>query len=332
VEGTCCVAEDCELSNCARVACTNHICGAVSLCPPQGPDEFLCCAHEGEPELDYCYTPAEGECCFDEECDEVLDPNTCFAGVCTFDAEAEVGLCGFVPDDSQCDEGECCCENGTCSADCCELCQEFAEQCGLIVNGTLAASGSDQLDCCDGLGCCEGQGGHFCAECCGDQDCPKGTICCVGVCRELECCIDDILIGLDPNARCPGDCTCFEGLCVDKDQNHCRVCVQDKECPEGECCCRNGICSHHCCGEPGCKSDSDCAKDTCCCSNGSCSEHCCDKPDDDTPEVDALPNTGTGPGEDATSWIAGAALAAGAAALLGSKVRKDADSATEPEA
>jgi hypothetical protein len=300
-----------------------------------------------------------------------VEPTTTTAGPTTTTAEPtttttliclpETSLC--IADD-QCCSG-CCDENPTIGvppneycvpAEFC-ACRQFGEECGLIVNGTFAAAGSPQLDCCDGLVCCEVGNDHVCAECCADWECPKGSICCAGVCREIECCIDDILIGLDPNDRCPEGCGCFEGLCVDKDQQHCvrcdddkdcgddtccchdgscssdccRVCKQDHECPEDECCCRNGACSHHCCGEPGCKDDHDCAKGACCCGNGSCSHHCCDKPDDDTPEVDVLPNTGTGPDGDAAGWIAGAALAAGAAALLGSKIKQDSTPAEESD-
>ncbi|MGD9710937.1 MAG: hypothetical protein AB7V46_02575 [Thermomicrobiales bacterium] len=202
-----------------------------------------------------------------------------------------------------------------------------------MINGTvLNAGGSDQQDCCDGLVCCaDGPFEGTCAQCCSDHECPKGSICCAGYCREIECCIDDILSGGNPNDRCPDKCTCFEGLCVDKDQNHCRVCVTDKECPDGECCCRNGICSEHCCKEPGCRTDKDCAEGTCCCKNGSCSKHCCDIPGDDTPEIEELPNTGTGPDEGTTSWIAGAALAAGAAALGSRLIRDAAKPVEKPE-
>jgi len=353
VEGVCCIDDDCDPVSCARVSCTNNTCGAVSLCPPQGDADIRCCAFEGQPELDYCYNLDEGACCFDEECEAVtVSEGTCLTGGC-FD-----GICGFVRDNERCDKDECCCENGACSHDCCEDCREFGEECGLIVNGTFIASDSPQLDCCDGLVCCEVGNDHVCAECCGDWECPKGSICCAGVCREIECCIDDILTGGDPNARCPEGCGCFEGLCVDDDQRRCRHCTLDKDCPDGDCCCRNGICSHHCCddfckhdkdcghgkccchdgtcsekccGGLGCKSDHDCAKDTCCCKHGGCSHDCCNKPDDDTPQIDFLPNTGTGSGEDATSWIAGAALLGGAAALLGSKIKQGTTPAEEPE-
>ena len=273
--------------------------------------------------------PAEGECCFDEECAEVIiSEGTCLVPICSG------GICGFIRDHELCDKDACCCENGSCSHECCEDCREFGEECGLIVNGTNVASSSDQLDCCHGLVCCEMGNDHVCAECCGDFDCPKGTICCAGVCREIECCIDDILTGGDPNARCPEGCTCFEGLCVDKDQNHCRFCADDKDCPDGKCCCKDGTCSHECCEKPVCTHDKDCAAGTCCCPDGTCSHDCCPTRGTTTtsPPIGTLPNTGAGPDTSDASWIAGAALAAGAAALLGSKVIKDgATPAEDPE-
>ncbi|MEZ4499151.1 MAG: hypothetical protein R2839_03600 [Thermomicrobiales bacterium] len=120
---------------------------------------------------------------------------------------------------------------------------------------------------------------------------PEGSICCAGYCREIECCIDDILTGGNPNDRCPDKCTCFEGLCVDEYQNHCAVCHSDKECGKDECCCKDGTCSSKCC-----------AADT------------------TTPvPIDTLPNTGSGPESGMSDWIAGAALAAGAAALISAK-------------
>jgi hypothetical protein len=165
----------------------------------------------------------------------------------------------------------------------------------------------DDQCCCDNGSCHEN-----CCEpssCEDDHDCRKGSICCAGYCREIECCIDDVLTGGDPNDRCPGKCTCFEGLCVDKHQNHCDVCHSDKECGKGECCCKDGSCSHKCCGWSGRPS----------------------KTTSPPVQIDTLPNTGSGPGQVSTPLIAGAALAAGAAALLAAQKVRDVDEVFEAE-
>ena len=97
----CCIDDDCDPESCAVVSCYQGQCIAVSLCPPQGPEEILCCAHEGEPELHYCYVLEEGECCFDDECGGVQILNeTCLVPACVR------GLCVEFPDDDRCGKGE----------------------------------------------------------------------------------------------------------------------------------------------------------------------------------------------------------------------------------
>lgn len=137
-------------------------------------------------------------------------------------------------------------------------------------------------ECCDGLVCCEGDPA-YCAECCSDAECPQGSICCAGACRELECCIDDILTGGDPNARCPEGTSCFEGFCD-------AYCSTDDECEDG----------------------------TCCCPDGSCSADCCEGTGPGGPDISTLPNTGVGGGSENGRWF-GAALATGAAAWLAAR-------------
>jgi LPXTG cell wall anchor motif len=182
------------------------------------------------------------------------------------------------------------------------------------------AGPAPQLDCCDGLLCCDAGDAGECAECCGDGDCPQGTICCVGACREIECCIDDILTGGNPNDRCPDTCTCFEGICVDENQERCRAfCESDKECGKDTCCCKDGTCSAKCCEAFVCASDKDCASGYCCCKDGSCSGTCCGSTPTTPPPgggtIDTLPNTGTGgAASDPLNLAAGLTVAAGAAA------------------
>jgi LPXTG-motif cell wall-anchored protein len=168
--------------------------------------------------------------------------------------------------------------------------------------------------------CCDAEE-DYCAECCGDADCPKGSICCNKACHEIECCIDDILTGGDPNARCPGDCTCFEGLCVDENQQHCVACDSSKDCPKGECCCKDGTCSDECC-PPLCDTDKDCAEGACCCKDGICSKNCCDKPDEEGEPVEKLPSTGVGDDDQGLGMLGAAAIGAAAAYMAGKKLRQ----------
>jgi LPXTG-motif cell wall-anchored protein len=272
-------------------------------------------------------------CTTDDECGPCA---SCYDGFCGGDCSQSEYCCSdqCIPLDACCDDSDCgpCsyCDDGTCygecsqSQECCgdqcvpfgECCVPFGEECGQVV---IVEDGSQQLDCCDGLVCCEAEGDEeasalYCAECCGDQDCPNGSICCAGVCREIECCIDDILVGLDPNRRCPSGCGCFEGICVDEHQNACGHCYHDRDCPEGTCCCHDGTCSGDCCGK-GCQHDTDCGKDTCCCNDGTCSHTCCDVP------VHTLPSTGTG--SDAVNAGALGAAALGAAAYLAARRIRD---------
>jgi hypothetical protein len=196
-----------------------------------------------------------------------------------------------------------------CSED--ECCPRFGEECGLLVS----VAGGDwpaRLDCCDGLVCCETHDGAVCAECCTDHECPKGWICCLGQCRELECCIDDILVGLDPNRRCPDGCPCFEGIC----DCHCQ---SNKDCAHGTCCCKDGTCSKHCC-DKGCDRDKDCPHGTCCCHDGSCSAKCCKT---DTPPVSTLPDTGSGGASDGGGFAL-AGVGALAAYIAARKLRQQA--------
>lgn len=148
---------------------------------------------------------------------------------------------------------------------------------GEACSGSVEAAGEPVPVCCDGLLCCEGDPG-VCAECCEDTDCGDGEICCAAACQAIECCIDDILTGGDPNDRCPEGTSCFEGYC-----------------------------------DPFCQSDDHCAEGTCCCNDGSCFAECCEKPD--VPPIDTLPNTGAG-AADATSGRFGLVAVAGAAAWI----------------
>jgi hypothetical protein len=161
---------------------------------------------------DYCYNRMTGGCCIDDECGcgECVN-RMCTSPECCHDSDC--GACEFCDDGvchGACSQHEECC-NGEC-VDLGDCCKGFGDHCGLL---TVAdASGSLQLDCCDGLLCCEVKDGHVCAECCHDRDCGKDDVCRHGYCEF-------------PHA-----------------------CKSDKECPKGTCCCKDGTCSSKCCNHP----------------------------------------------------------------------------------
>jgi hypothetical protein len=185
--------------------------------------------------------------------------------------------------DEDCGEGTICCGygGGTGNAGC------VAWECC----GEGDADHCDAGEACTAAGVCE----VAAPECETDTDCvlqqgdddDTAAICCAGVCRQIECCIDDVLTGGNPNDRCDAGEVCFEGQCVFV-----------------------------------CKGDADCASGTCCCPDGTCSSSCCEGAEAPV----ALPSTGVGDGESGLSGVLGAGmLAAGAAYLAGKKLQPKTD-------
>lgn len=254
-----------------------------------------------------------GEGCFDEggECsvhEDCCGDLACLFGFCG-DASICAGdgdPCGFAEPTSlsatvivECCEGFVCSEtSGTCEAEA-PVCGEIGDDCA-ILNADLPACCGDLICDSETLTCVEATTDIPCET---DDDCiapASGNlpICCAGFCRDIECCIDDE----DPNARCPEGTSCFEGIC-------------DPIVCGGE-------------GDP-------CADSAECCGTLVCWESYCAVPvddEDDPAPVTELPNTGSGTDADnagGAGLIAGAALAAGAAAFLANKNR-NARSAVNP--
>ena len=75
-------------------------------------------------------------------------------------------------------------------------------------------------------------------ECTIDDDCDVG-MCCAGVCRDIECCIDNP----DPNATCPEGTSCFEGQCDPIQLG----CGSDDQCAGDEICCEGVCAAIQCC-------------------------------------------------------------------------------------
>jgi hypothetical protein len=179
----------------------NDCCTDEALCTDDGlPGHGTCHCPDTLPDYcannDSCYSPAEGECCIDgdcetgeicnnqntcvPECDPPCDPGEiCNNGICEPECE----------NNDDCDPGEIC-NNGICEPDC----GEFGEPC-------CPGPG----DGCDGdLVCDNSQNPDICVECTVDAHCGQNNVCCNNECFQGECC---------DNADCPGE-TCVNHECV----------------------------------------------------------------------------------------------------------------------
>lgn len=163
--------------------------------------------------------------------------------------------------------------------------------------------------------------------CSADSECADGEICCVGTCRAIQCCIDEV----DPNARCPAGTSCFEGYC----DPGLLGCESDDECAGDEICCGEVCVALQCCiddtdpnarcpegttcFEGYCNTPCEirgCDDGFCCCDDGTCSVVCCETP------ISNLPATGSGSVPDHTTWIAAAAIGGTAAWVTARTVRE----------
>lgn len=313
-----CIVEDGECNNDNLVCCDGLICGKDNLCHADcaAPGELCGVTPQGELNVECC----PGAACIDGVC--ITDEPVCVptgeaclvdtAGLlscCDKGAECIDGICQF-PEPTCIELGEscdvntrgafaCCDEGAECIDGICQIpepvCSEEGESCGQLTGG---------IDCCGDLVCVDGtceviedtcvEEGDSCEV---DSDCCDG-ICCVGFCRNIECCIDEP----NPNDRCPKGTSCFEGIC-------------------------EGVAEI-------CEGDDDCGAGTCCCEDGSCSEDCCEpeppQEEEEEPVVE-LPNTGSGTGDSSrTGWLGAAAIGA-AAAFLGGKSLRPAERVVETD-
>lgn len=245
--------------------------------------------------------PAGGTCAVNDDCIQGY--------YCNFDL-----ICASAPECSNagggCDADEACCGDLICGND--RKCAVDTAECAvdddctgdeICCGGTCAA-----IQCCiddedpnarcpEGTSCFEGVcdpvGG---GECSADSDCATDEICCGGTCAPIACCIDDE----DPNARCPDGTSCFEGVCDP-------LCT-DAACPAGTCCCGTGAqagCDASCCAPVGGGTTGNAGNGT------------------------TLPATGSGARESgASTWVVGAAVLGGAAAVGASRLRGSKDVAS----
>lgn len=301
----------CESGICADGFCCNDICidnceacnipGSEGTCMPRPlgsegdcPPPFVC-RGEISGGFEACCAPngvvAPAENC----CSGFAPQNVCCDTACdgpceTCTADGSFGTCTTIPGCGQCEIDADCDAGEICCAGDC-LTQEC---CGV----------GDADHCPEGTLCnknvvCE----DVTNQCEVDEDCLQAVlaqglapICCGGACvAGIECCIEDE----NPNDRCAEGEICFEGQCV-------FVCKGDADCEAGTCCCPDGSCAASCCaGET--PTDTD------------------DGPDD----VSTLPSTGVADGDTGNALL-GAALAAGAAALLaGQRLRGPAGESAE---
>jgi hypothetical protein len=133
---------------------------------------------------------------------------------------------------------------------------------------------------------------------------------CAGIqesCADLDCCEG---YGCDENDICiaAAECADFgEG------------CLTDEQCCGAYFCGETGICIAAAeCAEPGqrCKVDENCCGDLVCDERGACADPSGDD-DGSGDTATELPGTGAGPAASSTNWLAGAAVAAAGAAVIG---------------
>ena len=211
---------------------------------------------------------------------------------------------------------------------------------GIAIAGRPAYGAMAQVLACDDENPCPGD--YTCVEgvcqldvqsCESDADCIDIGMCCAGVCRDMECCIDNP----DPNATCPEGTSCFEGQC-----DPILGCGDDSECAGDEICCNDVCAAIECCideEDPNARCPegttcfegqcdviceiAGCDDGDCCCDDGSCSSDCCDIP------IDVLPSTGSGGTSEGGAWVAAAAIGGAAAYFAGRKVRTPGTGAAE---
>jgi hypothetical protein len=286
-QGNCCDDLLCcaggEGGYCAE-CCHDSDCGACGFCSggvcygecSQGQE---CCERECVPIGTCC--ASEGDYCTLGEPDPGEDRVECCSDfVCC--ATEHSAACAECCDDSDCPSCSYCSDGicyGKCSQsqECCNgECVEDDTCCRSEGStcGVTPTDDSAQLDCCDGLLCCDNlyYGASVCAECCVDHDCPHGGRCDQGECKH--------------------------------------VCKNDKQCPDGTCCCNDGSCSGKCCHHP----------------------HPHPKPPKPTPPapVTTLPDTGAGPNDERNSLLGVLGLGAAAALFAAKQLRDDTDQTEQP--
>jgi LPXTG-motif cell wall-anchored protein len=199
LNGSCCDGLNCCYDDKTKNAWCAECCGNWDC-----PEGWYCCGGTCQPE---CCDDKDCEwgVCVDGYCVECRDDWGCDGkkGEICCDGSCQHWECCGYGDEDHCGDCGWCGENYTCYA-----LAEFGEHCEVL----MAADGSPEGNCCHGLVCCEWDKKNFCAECCGDWDCPEG-------------------------------CACDHGVCS------CH-CGSDKDCAPGTCCCKSGACSHDCCPKP----------------------------------------------------------------------------------
>lgn len=263
-----------ELECCGELVCfADNTCQTCSEADAACASSSECCSGNCSPSTETCQPAEEPICAFIfEDCTELP---CCFDALCASDGFGN-SVC-FRPNECPV-EGD-----GCGKGFCCPGLECVENICTVVCNDEPGAEcGSDAACCAEaGLSCVEGvctldvcrvaeEACGVGAPCCGDLECDDSVcmppvvepecevdadcvvvaagdvdaaICCAGVCRQIECCIDDILTGGDPNARCDDGESCFEGLCVS-------ICQGDASCEDDACCCEDGSCSGACCPDP----------------------------------------------------------------------------------
>ncbi len=257
----------------------------------------------------------------------------CCNGGCILEGETCCGE-GYCPETDVCCGDLNCCPSGggyECNGtECCQSCDYFEGECGEIRAYCGNTPTTITCGCGAGLTCCNGS----CEACCEDSDCGAEEYCDSGTCMPY-CEPGEIRCGVD-NCCSDADCCCDDGSCSAACCES--TCTSDYDCGKDGCCCKNGSCSSDCCEATICASDKECGQGSCCCNDGTCSGSCCPPKPDGPDEVGGtaatvqLPNTGSGEnGGNESNVVAAAIVAAGAAAIIGTKLKSDSTGADQPD-
>lgn len=311
-ESTCTVdAACCGGGNCINGQCCirNGFGSAVaSYCCSGIIADNVCCDTACEGVCNSCGVQGGTGMCTDVNAN-CSDGNNCTDDICT------AGVCSSIPKD--CSDLDEVCKGGLCDAQ---------------TGNCIAVNHDDGFVCGTNAVCSNG----VCSCATGFVSCGAG--CVAGNCCEDSNCTMDAEVGDDTCAAM----ICINNFCqlITGDES-CGACEQcDPEslecvdtCDHDECCCDDHeSCSADCCPDL-CKRDKDCPKGQCCCKDGSCDEKCCGGGHKTTPPppppstgksdpvVSTLPSTGTGSTADGRGAVVGMAVAGGLAAWAATKMR-----------
>ncbi len=213
------------------------------------------------------------------ECRELTGTYIWIAGRCCLDSNQN-GVC----DD---DEGSRSCSDACSQPGCMEDNQFKAYDCVKGKDGCLHRKvlsiqvGRCNVECLNADACRLGQKcvNYKCEDkICGDRQCddtencncidcsvPEGSICCLGIAYQGDCCIDnDCLVEeICENYVCTPVPKCGDGICHLEAGEDCQSCVSDCRIPEGSICCSAVVVEGNCCTSEDCVEHETCINNDC---------------------------------------------------------------------